>query len=191
MIYFLVSILLAAPYPSTSSSAVVTYSSYLSTDWGFDLEKNAENWFRYVPSKSDPYHLAILRPLEHLQGSKAQLSIRVDPVSTRSEGNKVTLKSYTNHWLKQFPKLGIEVLKYETTNIKGQKALRIEAYNLNNHVQMRQYVVWYDQNAIIFTCADLRESFSTTLYQCERVLRSVKFQTQEADNKVVPEKNKI
>ena|GEM_PF-730480 len=178
LIALLVTLLFAAPYPSTSSSAVVTNSSYLSTNWGFDLLKNDQNWFRYIPDAKDPFHIAILRPLQHLEGSKVQLSVRVDPVSTRSEEKNVTLQSYTNHWLKQYPKLGIEVLKFETTKLKEQAAIRIEAYNINNQVQMRQYVVWYNDNAIIFTCADDRKLFSKTLFQCEKVLRSVSFHSE-------------
>jgi len=176
---FILQLLLAAPYPATSSSAVVSENAYMPTSWGFELIKNDQKWVRIVPNEKDPFHLALLRPEGH---SQARLNIRVDPVAKRSEKVKVSLKSYTEHWIRQYPKLGIEILEHAYTKINGKPAARIDSYNTNNKMQIRQYVVWHNDNAVLFACADHRDNFVKSLYSCERVLRFVSW-TSDSNSK--------
>lgn len=176
MLVFIVSFLFAAPYPATSSSAIVSENSYFQSKWGFTIHKSDVHWTRLIPDAKDPYHLTTYRPLMTAPDSQASLNIRVDPVSKRPSKKKIVLKSYLNYWLKQYPKLGMEVLKHEYTLLNGKKAVRVDAYNLSTSMQIRQYIVWEGENALLFSCSDKKDTFAVSLYACEQILQSMSWQ---------------
>lgn len=175
MLLVLFSFLFAAPYPATSSSAVLSEGSSFHSKWGFDIQKNDLHWTKLLPDSSDPYHLITYRPSVIAPDSQASLNIRVDPVSKRSGEKKIVLKSYLDYWLKQYPKLGLEVLSHKYTLFNGKKAVQVESYNTQTNMQLRQYIVWEKNNALLFSCSDKKDSFVVSLYACEQILQSIQW----------------
>lgn len=175
MLVIILSLLWAAPYPGTSSSALVSDNSYFYSDWGFEIEKNTIGWLRLVPAQSDPYFLASYKPLLSAPEARATLNIRVDPLAERKEKGSISLSSYVGHWTKQFPKLGMDVTKVQYTVKNGKNTAIIDSLNQTTKIQSRQYVFWQDSYAAIFSCTDRTADFSSSLYSCEKIIESLRW----------------
>lgn len=165
----------AAPYPATSSSAIVSDNSYFYSDWGFEIEQNKMGWLRLVPEQNDPYFLASYRPYLSAPDARAALNIRVDPLLDRKEKGSITLSSYVNHWTKQFPKLGLDVTKVSFDVKNGKNTAIIDSVNQLTKVHSRQYVFWQDSYAAIFSCSDRSNDFSSSVFSCEKIIESMRW----------------
>jgi hypothetical protein len=165
----------AAPYPATSSSAIVSDNSYFYSDWGFEIEKNSIGWLRLVPDQKDPYFLASYRPILSAPEARATLNIRVDPLMERKEKGNISLSSYISHWTKQFPKLGMDVSKVQYAIKNGKNTAVIDSLNQHTKIQSRQYVFWQDSYVAIFSCTDRNSEFASSIYACEKIIESLRW----------------
>jgi hypothetical protein len=176
MILLFLHFLWAAPYPATSSSVLTSDNSYFYSDWGFEIEKNNLGWLRLVPEQKDPYFLATYRPLLSAPDARAILNIRVDPIKDREEKSApISLTSYINHWTKQFPKFGMDVMKVQYTVKNGKNTAVVDSVNQSTKIQSRQYVFWQDSFVAIFACTDRATEFSASIYPCEKIIESLRW----------------
>lgn len=84
----------AAPFPATSTSALIAAPPYFKSDLGFEIPRGDTGWALIHPDASDPYFLAQYKPVFSAPDLSSQLSIRVDPLKDRKEiEGKISLKS--------------------------------------------------------------------------------------------------
>ena len=166
----------AAPFPATSTSAFNAAPPYYKSDLGFEIPRNDTGWAMIHPDGTDPYFLITYKPVFSAPESLSQMSVRVDPLKDRSvEEGKITLKSYVDYWSKQYPKLGIDILQIQFSKRLGRDLAVIDSRNSNTKIQMRQFVLWNKENAVLFTCSDKQNEFNVSLGTCQEIFSSVKW----------------
>lgn len=166
----------AAPFPATSTSALIAAPPYFKSDLGFEIPRGDTGWALIHPDASDPYFLAQYKPVFSAPDSSSQLSIRVDPLKDRKEiEGKISLKSYVNYWSKQYPKLGIDILQINYSKRLGRDMAIIDSRNSSSKIQMRQFVLWNKDNVVLFTCSDKQSEFNISLTACQEIFTSVKW----------------
>ncbi len=166
----------AAPFPVTSSSAVLNGLQDFETSWGLKLHNNKNAWSRILAPPEDPMHLVSYRKIEGNSASSAEFHLRVDPwLKRKKEGEKINLKSYTSYWTKMFPKFGLEVIQIKFTKFKDFKVSIIDSYNPESQRQVRQFLLWGQDRAVIASCSDDYKKFNTSYAECYRIFESIQW----------------
>lgn len=106
-------------------------------------------------------------------GIQASLSVRVDRL-TESK----SLKSYVKHWVKDYSRLGFEILSSKNVAINGQEGFMVDVINRDAAKQLRQIVFMREKTAVVLTCRDHRDTFEKTLNECNEIIRQFRWQNQ-------------
>jgi len=162
---------IAAPIPATSSSSLISADTglYFSSH-GFSIHAGPTGWIQTAP----PKHITALETLYRApkmdHGVQASLTVRVDDTK-----DMPTLKGYVRRWLKDYRRLGFDVLASKPVLINGQEAYLVDVINQESQKQLRQVVLVRQEVAVIMTCRDHKENFSATLKTCHSIMRNFRW----------------
>ena len=97
----------------------------------------------------------------------ATLTVRVDKIE-----QGLALDKYVQRWQKEYPKYGFDVLGSKPFVQGKDKGYVLDIINKTSKRQMRQVVFMKAENAVILTCRDEVQTFSSALKQCNQIIRS-------------------
>jgi hypothetical protein len=167
----------AAPFPATSSSALISQEPGLFiSPLGFSLKSNASDWKLVGPDKNSPLTIARFQPLKEKNAPATKptakedvptLSVRVDQVSENT-----SLDTYAKKWLREYPHYGFDILGSKMIQLEGNKALVVDLAHSKKERQLRQVVFQKDNRAVVLTCSDDKDSFAKSLSQCNQIIKS-------------------
>ena len=163
--------LMAAPMPATSSSAFIAADKgvFRSKD-GFSISAGLSDWVLTKAPKGNKFIAIQYKSPHPIKGVQAALTVRVDPVKRASN-----LKKYVKNWIKDYPKLGFDILSAKKIKVNNKPAFLLDLINKESDKQLRQVVFLKRKKAIILTCRDQRQRFLKTLKTCNNIIRSFKW----------------
>lgn len=156
----------AAPFPATSSSALTNPEQGLYfLHKGFTLKTEGTNW---VPTANSESLLDTVRFSSKEKSSKeGSLSIRTDKIPKNA-----SLELYTRKWMRDYPNYGFEVLSAKNFTLNGSPALVVDMLSRSKNKQIRQLILKNEDRVAILTCVDNKDTFSKSLQNCNRIMKS-------------------
>ncbi len=155
----------AAPIPATSSSAVIAMKEgYFRSPAGFFLEARDSGWALATKPNASPSLKAIYRGAAN---SEAMMTVRVEEAVVENDA-----QTYAQKWLREFPRLGMEVLAAKPLRVGAASGYLLDLLNKANKKQLRQVVFLRQQKAVVLTCRDNIETFGQSLKSCNQIIRS-------------------
>lgn len=165
LITLLASQAFAAPHPATSTSALTSPEKGLYfLHKGFSLKTEGSKW---VPVANVDTLLDTVRFASPENSKTGSLSIRTDKVA-----KDASLDLYTRKWMRDYPNYGFEVLATKKFTLNGSPALLVDMLSRSKNKQIRQVVLKNEDRVAIMTCLDDKESFSSSLVQCNQIMKS-------------------
>ena len=159
---------LGAPIPGTSSSALIAADKGIfRSSHGFSISAGLSDWILTEAPRGNKFIAVQYKSPSTHEGIRAALTVRVDPVKSKS-----TLKKYVKKWIKDYPKLGFDVLSAKKIRVDDKYAFLLDLLNRETDKQLRQVVFLKEQHAVILTCRDQRQMFSKSLKSCNNIIRS-------------------
>lgn len=157
----------AAPIPATSSSSLIGADlGMFISQYGFSIHAGNTAWIQTAPPSDIPSLTTLYRSPRMSQGVQASLTVRVDELKELAD-----LRSYVKKWMKDYSRLGFDVLASKPVTVNGQEGFLIDVLNREADKQLRQVVFMKSKTAVILTCRDHRESFTDTLKSCTEIMR--------------------
>ncbi len=158
--------LLAAPIPVTSSSFLISsQKGKFISEHGFSINAEDTDWQK-SPLLEDNSSIVVhyRAPTTH-RGVQAGLTVRVEDLN-----NPQTLKHYVKSWLKDYPRLGFQILASRPIKINQQKAFLLDMINNQSHKQLRQVIFLKNKKVAILTCRDHRDTFQMSINNCNSII---------------------
>lgn len=157
-----------APIPGTSSSLLIdsengTFRSAL----GFQVSAGQSDWILTEAPRNHKYIAVQYKAPDTDTGIQAALTVRVDRLKKRTG-----LKKYVKRWIRDYPKLGFDILAARKIKIHKKPAFLIDLINRESQLQLRQVVFLKQKKAVILTCRDNKERFLQNLKSCNNIFRS-------------------
>ena len=177
----------AAPDTSTRSNAPnlknkksETFPT-LRSDEGFLFSKLDTSWFNSpTPKDKKNMHLLFRSPVV-TNGFQPIMTVRVD----RNIGKARNIKGYVQQWMGDYAKLGYRVLGSRPFQHKKETSYVIDVRNTKSKKQVRQVVFFKRrQKAVILTCIDNVTSFTSSLKECNKIIRSFAWDQSEIDREL-------
>lgn len=161
----------AAPIPATSSSTLIgaDLGKFIS-EYGFTIHAGGTSWIHTEPPKDIAALTTVYRSPSIHHGVQASLTVRVDRMNQPTPLNK-----YVHQWMKDYPRLGFEVLSAKPLKVAGQNAYLVDVISREAAKQLRQVVFVKDRVAVVLTCRDHRESFDDTVRVCNDIIKNFKW----------------
>ncbi len=158
----------AAPIPGTSSSVLVgaDLGKFIS-EYGFTIHAGGTSWIQSQPPKDIASLTTLYRSPTLNQGVQASLTVRVDRLK-----EETSLNRYVRQWMKDYPRLGFEVLSSKPLRVNGQTAHLLDVINKASAKQLRQIVFIKNRTAVVLTCRDHRETFDETVKTCNEIIKN-------------------
>ena len=162
----------AAPFPGTSSSALVGekpgafYSSR-----GFRINSAQTAWIQTPPPKHIPSLVTVYKSPAPFNGQQPALTVRVDEMR-----HLQPLKTYVKKWMKDYTRFGFEVLTAKPIKIGENSAFLLDIVSRETQKQLRQVVFVREKVAVILTCRDGRDSFAKTVLDCNEIVKTFEWQ---------------
>jgi hypothetical protein len=171
-LYFLFPIVtLAAPIPATTSSILISeLPGIFRSPLGFSIHTAETAWEQLQAPSDNPYVVTLYRPKADIVSSQGALTVRLDPLREVTD-----IDSYSKQWLKDYPRLGFEVLASKKIKLEGQIGYLLDLLSRDNQVQLRQVIFLKGRHAVSLTCRDHQESFSTTLKNCNSIIKTFRW----------------
>lgn len=165
---------LAAPYPATSSSALTNPEKGLYFLYkGFTVKTEGTNW---VPSSNSESLLDTVRfSPKDKKIKEGSLSIRTDKIAKNA-----SLELYTRKWMRDYPNYGFEVLSAKNFTLNGSPALVVDMLSRSKNKQIRQLILKNDDRVAILTCVDNKDTFTTSLQNCNQIMKSFTWNSLES-----------
>lgn len=158
----------AAPAPGTSSSSLIGADQGLfMSEHGFSIHAGRTTWIQTPPPKDIPSLTTLYRSPRTTLGVQPSLTVRVDRLK-----KETPLKLYVKQWMKDYPRLGLEVLASKSVKVNGQEGYVVDVINREVAKQIRQVVFLKERTAVVLTCRDHRDSFDKTLQTCNEIIRN-------------------
>ena len=185
--YLLISFILipkftsAAPdAPKTSASKPKTFPT-LRSDEGFLFSKLDTSWFNSpTPEDKRNIHLLFRSPVV-TNGFQPIMTVRID----KNLGKAKNIKEYIEQWMGDYAKLGYRVLGSRPFRHKKERSYVIDIKNMETKKQVRQVVFFKrKQKAVILTCIDTISSFTSSLKECNKIIRSFAWDQSEIDKEL-------
>ena len=169
----------AAPIPATSSSLLIdsengTFRSHL----GFQISAGQSDWILSDAPNNHKYIAIQYKSPSNQGGVRAALTVRIDELS-----QSTNLRSYVKKWIRDYPKLGFDILAARKVSVDEKPAFLIDLINRESSLQLRQVVFLKKQRAVILTCRDHKERFLENLKSCNQIIRSFDWTLPESDNR--------
>lgn len=159
-------VLLAAPHPATSTSALTDPSKGLYfLHKGYSVKTEGSTWIPVASNEEST--LDTVRFASKNKDDKGSLSVRTDKVAKNA-----TLDLYTRKWMRDYPNYGFEILSAKNFNLNGNPALVVDMLSRSKNKQIRQVVLKKDSRVAVMTCLDDRPNFTNTLAQCNQIMKS-------------------
>ncbi len=138
----------------------------------FSIVNDGTNW---EPAVAPPDAKNVKRffrgPTASDQTSQPTLTVRVEPISEKQKD----LREYLRKWLKDYPKFGYNVLGHKPFKLDGQAAFVIDVVSHSGEKQARQVLTVQDDQVVLLTCLDKKDSFMSSLPACNQIIRSLKW----------------
>lgn len=161
----------AAPIPATSSSSLISSEKglFLSSR-GFSINAGETAWIHTQAPRGIPTIATVYRAPETSEGVQAALTVRIDELNSKS-----TLKGYVKSWIKDYHRLGFDVLSAKPIQVDGQLAFLLDTLNQETKKQLRQVVFLKEKTAVILSCRDHKNTFQNNVQACNRIIRTFKW----------------
>lgn len=161
----------AAPIPGTGSSGLVNSKNglYISK-FGFSIHSGKTDWQLIEPPSNIPAITTLYKSPKVQKGVQASLSVRVDRIQ-----QETSVQKYTKQFIKDYSRLGFEVLESRPLKVSGQSAFLIDVLNKETAKQLRQVVLMKEKTVVVLTCRDHQELFDTTVKTCNEIIRNFKW----------------
>lgn len=162
---------LAAPIPATSSSTLIgaDLGKFIS-EYGFTIHAGGTSWIHTEPPKDIAALTTVYRSPKISHGVQPSLTVRVDRLN-----QSVPLNKYVHQWMKDYPRLGFEVLGAKPLKVAGQNAYLVDVVSREAAKQLRQVVFVKDRVAVVLTCRDHRDTFDETVRVCNDIIKNFKW----------------
>lgn len=162
-------ITLAAPFPTTGSSAVNSPKwNTAFSQMGFSFKLVSDEWV-YLENPSQnrlPANQQIDMGFKTLSES-ARLSLK-----TENYKGKINLEAYAKKYLRDYNQYGFEVLSSKTVKINNIPAVVIDLMQKNKLTQSRQIFLSADNKITIASCIDKTDYFTLTSNMCNQLLNN-------------------
>ena len=103
---------------------------------------------------------------------RATLTVRVDQLEKKME-----ISQYVKRWTKEYPKFGFDVKGSKKFAMNGQNGYVVDLVNTSKKRQLRQVIFMKENKAVLLTCRDHISSFKSSLNECNKMIKSFKWQT--------------
>ena len=115
----------AAPIPATTSSMVITEKpGIFRSPIGFEINAADTGWVQVPPPGNNKYIATVYRNENLVDGIQPALTVRVDKLE-----KPISLKMYTKRWMKDYPRLGFEILAAKKVKVGGEVAFMLDIFN--------------------------------------------------------------
>lgn len=158
----------AAPIPGTATSLLTSSNAeMLRSSHGFQLHAADTSWVMQT-SKTQSQNLeAIYKSPKLTQGLQASLTVRVD-----QRKSNVSFKQYLKRTLKDYTRLGLEVMRAKPVKINNITGFLVDAVGQNRQKQIRQIVFGKGKTMVILTCRDNEFNFRVSVKDCNEIFKS-------------------
>ena len=102
-----------------------------------------------------------------INNTRATLTVRTDKLK-----KKTKISKYVRRWVKEYPKYGYDVLGSKKFKSKGKTGYLIDLINNKKKRQLRQVIFLKKKTAVLMTCRDHVKSFSSSLKECNNIIKS-------------------
>ncbi len=168
---FALSVARAAPIPLTTSSKVLTAKpGIFHSPKGFQLNAGDSGWVQASLSGQHPYIVTTYKSETLRNGYQAALTVRVDDMQ-----EALDLDDYTKKWMKDYPRLGFEILTSKKVRIGETVGFLLDLVNRDNQIQLRQVLFVKGKTAVNLTCRDHAQNIDATLKSCNEIIRTFKW----------------
>lgn len=161
-------IALAAPIPGTSTSILVSENPQLfRSSHGFQLHAADTSWSVSTAQTSSKNLEAIYKSPKLSQGLQASLTVRIDQRKPR-----IGFKQYLKRSIKDYARLGMDVLKARPVKINDSTGFLIDAVGQNKEKQLRQIIFGKGRTMVILTCRDHKKNFRSSVKECNEIFKT-------------------
>ena len=165
---FMSSLGYSAPVPGTSSSLLVSEKPELfRSQSGFEIHAAGTTWYLQESKSSSKNIETIFKSPKLSKGLQASLTVRVD-----QRDSKTSVNQYLKRALKDYARLGMEVLRARPVKINNSNGFLVDAVGQNKEKQLRQLVFGKGQTMVILTCRDHKSSFNESVKECNEIFKS-------------------
>lgn len=161
----------AAPIPGAGSKVKPQLGVYKSPQ-GFEIQTASTNWIQTNPPKNTRYIATMFRSPTVKNNMRATLTVRVDQLEKAME-----ISQYVKRWTKEYPKFGFDVKGSKKFAMNGHNGYVVDLVNTSKKRQLRQVIFMKEKKAVLLTCRDHIDSFKSALNECNKMIKSFKWQT--------------
>lgn len=161
----------AAPIPATTSSLLVSEKpGIFRSPTGFQINLGKTKWKQISTPKSNDFISTIYRSEQPVDGIQPALTVRVDKLEKRT-----SLSRYTKRWMKDYPRLGFEILTAKKVKVGNRVGFMLDLINRDNEMQLRQLLFVKNKDVVNLTCRDHHQNFNNTLKSCNEIFRTFRW----------------
>ncbi len=160
----------AAPIPGAGNKVKPQLGVYKSPQ-GFEMQTASTSWIQTAPPKNTRYIATMFRSPVVKNNMRATLTVRVDQLEKSME-----ISQYVKRWTKEYPKFGFDVKGSKKFAMNGQNGYVVDLVNTSKKRQLRQVIFMKDKKAVLLTCRDHVDSFKTALNECNKMIKTFKWQ---------------
>ena len=164
---------MAAPIPTSSTEMVAPKLGIHKSKFGFEIVAQNHPWIKTKPPKKSRFIETVYRSPVERNNVRASLSVRVDNMR-----KPTSIKKYVKRWVKEYPKYGYDVLGSKGFKSGGKKGYVIDLVNARKKRQLRQVIYLNKKTAVLMTCRDHMDSFSSSLKECNKIVKNFNWTTQ-------------
>lgn len=171
-IFFTLKLVLAAPIPLTSTPQTLNFEKdiFISKKHKLKISSKNTQWFLNPKVKKSSSIISEYRSESVFYGVQPALTLRVDSLK-----NKTTLKNYMKSWMKDYPKLGFQILKSKAFKLNGEVAFLLDLYNQDNKRQLRQIITLKGKKVAIMTCRSHYKAFKKIINDCNKIAQNFRW----------------
>jgi hypothetical protein len=161
----------AAPIPGTSTSGLMSAKpGIFYSEHGFTLDAGKSTWIQSEAPKDIPALATLYVAPKSPSGSQASLSVRVDQLK-----QDLSVRHYVKQWMKDYPKLGFQVLDSKPVKVNGQNAFLIDVFQREMGRQLRQVIFVKNRVAVVLICRDSQNTFDESAKVCTNIVRTFRW----------------
>jgi hypothetical protein len=154
--------------PAAGSAAVIDIDhGFYRSRLGFTISRGQTNWIQTAPPTASISVATMYRAPQSNRGVQPALTVRTDRLP-----QVLPLQSYAREWLRDYHRLGFEVLNSKSIEIEGQQAFLLDIFHKESQRQLRQVVFLRERTAVVMTCRDHPRTFARTVKDCNAIIRT-------------------
>lgn len=134
---------------------------------GFRIHSGGTGWKQVAPPTDNPFLSTVYRNENSADGVQAALTVRVDTTASKED-----LDGYAKKWIKDYPRLGFEVMTAKKVQVSGEVGFMLDLINRENQIQLRQVLFVKNNKVVNLTCRDHFREFNVTLKSCNEIFRT-------------------